>query len=44
VLVRGRLHDFLKLHAGIEPVDSTLDLMAGLVVGSAARRPAYVLG
>jgi acetyl esterase/lipase len=31
VLVRGMLHGFLNLHAGIAPVDEALDLMAGLV-------------
>ena len=31
VLVRGMLHGFLNLHAGIEPVDRALDLMAEVV-------------
>jgi acetyl esterase len=31
VLARGMLHGFLNLHAGIEPVDRALDLMAEVV-------------
>ena len=31
VLVRGMLHGFLNLHAGIEPVHEALDLMADVV-------------
>jgi len=34
VLVRGMLHGFLNLHAGIEPVDRALDLMADVVTGN----------
>lgn len=33
VLVRGMLHGFLNLHAGIEPVARALDLMAEVVTG-----------
>jgi acetyl esterase/lipase len=33
VLARGMLHGFLNLHAGIEPVDAALDLMAQVVAG-----------
>jgi acetyl esterase/lipase len=40
VLVRGMLHGFLNLHAGIEPVDETLDLMAAVVAGERTRVPA----
>ena len=31
------LHGFLNLHAGIEPVDEALDLMAAVVAGARAR-------
>jgi hypothetical protein len=31
------LHGFLNLHAGIEPVDAALDLMAAVVVGERVR-------
>jgi acetyl esterase/lipase len=34
VLVRGMLHGFLNLHAGIEPVDDALTLMAEVVAGA----------
>jgi acetyl esterase/lipase len=37
VLVRGMLHGFLNLHAGIEPVDRALDLMADVVAGERVR-------
>ncbi len=37
VLVRGMLHGFFNLHAGIEPVDEALDLMAAVVAGERAR-------
>jgi acetyl esterase len=37
VLARGMLHGFLNLHAGIEPVDEALDLMATVVAGDRAR-------
>ena len=37
VLARGMLHGFLNLHAGIEPVDEALDLMAAVVAGARAR-------
>src|SRR5688572_33119704 len=40
VLVRGMLHGFLNLHAGIEPVDRALGLMAEVVVGDRALVPA----
>jgi acetyl esterase len=44
VLARGMLHGFLNLHAGIEPVDRALDLMAEVVTravsGAAAPVPA----
>ena len=33
VLARGMLHGFLNLHAGIEPVDAALTLMAEVVAG-----------
>lgn len=33
VLARGMLHGFLNLHAGIEPVERALDLMAEVVAG-----------
>jgi acetyl esterase len=36
VMARGMLHGFLNLHAGIEPVDRALDLMAAVVVEAAA--------
>ena len=36
VLVRGMLHGFLNLHAGIEPVDEALDLMAETVARATA--------
>ena len=38
VLARGMLHGFLNLHAGIEPVDEALDLMAEAVAGAATRK------
>jgi acetyl esterase len=37
VLARGMLHGFLNLHAGIEPVDEALRLMATVVGGDRAR-------
>jgi acetyl esterase len=37
VLVRGMLHGFFNLHAGIEPVDEALDLMAAVAAGERAR-------
>jgi acetyl esterase/lipase len=37
VLARGMLHGFLNLHAGIEPVDEALRLMATVVAGENAR-------
>jgi acetyl esterase/lipase len=37
VLARGMLHGFLNLHAGIEPVDQALDLMATVVADERAR-------
>lgn len=37
VLARGMLHGFLNLHAGIEPVDEALRLMAAVVAGERAR-------
>jgi acetyl esterase/lipase len=37
VLARGMLHGFLNLHAGIEPVDEALRLMATVVAGDRAR-------
>jgi acetyl esterase len=40
VLARGMLHGFLNMHAGIEPVDEALDLMAEVVSGVRARVPA----
>ncbi|HLM04532.1 MAG TPA: alpha/beta hydrolase [Blastococcus sp.] len=40
VLARGMLHGFLNLHAGIEPVDRALDLMAEVVAGVRVRVPA----
>jgi acetyl esterase/lipase len=42
VLARGMLHGFLNLHAGIEPVDRALDLMAGVVAGVGERPKARV--
>jgi acetyl esterase/lipase len=36
VLARGMLHGFLNLHAGIEPVDDALRLMATVVAGERA--------
>jgi len=36
VLARGMLHGFLNLHAGIEPVDAALELMAQVVAGDRA--------
>jgi acetyl esterase len=40
VLVRGMLHGFLNLHAGIGPVDRALDLMAQVVTGDRIPVPA----
>jgi acetyl esterase len=37
VLARGMLHGFLNLHAGVEPVDEALRLMAEVVAGERVR-------
>jgi acetyl esterase len=37
VLVREMLHGFLNLHAGIEPIDRALDLMADVVAATLVR-------
>ena len=39
VLVPGMLHGFLNLHAGIEPVDRALALMADIVAGTRRNAP-----
>jgi acetyl esterase len=42
VLVPGMLHGFLNLHAGIEPVDHALALMAATVAGAGRNAPTPV--